>query len=1153
MVVNIQGTQLQYATTILEQLNLSKDQIEQLTKYLKDEAGDEVLSNLTYQDLSKLEPKLSKSISDKLKQNINYNDSIRLVNILFAIGGATCVNLVPMSMVLADAVRKGLFDEAKWIALEAARCGKSQISTSFPDSLISGVSDAEVLKKAVAQQMHQTIDAELLLLTAYFIKKYPTFTEIETADRELIERYERIVMEEMEQFLGELMMSSSEIKQVMEAIENHTVDDNILNIVGKKRKPSGFFHLFLSGCAYLNYAFSEKLTDVVTICLVTDTRKILDSLAAIGKSVPSGRGLMQNGGNLDKVFHLDAVNYIKWAARSEQEAILLEQYEKDEQRFLAIMADMGFAQQNVMLRVVKKKNSAYYEEYVKKLSNVEQDNIINSITNTLQVCADEVREYLRGNAEVSTLYPFEQQLKTLRIYNTKVRSYVELYHDYIFQVRFMILKVLTGEPYAIRWEFENDDYVPVAEKLESLFMDFDDENLDLPHQLYALELISNMYWSEDIINRIQEIGIKIFSKYLAERRQACIEAFAGASAYGRVLGLYVLEKDAAANKQEILAYAQDSSKSVKEELLRICCANPSWEAEIKALLDSKKQAERELAVKVLVQWDENKYKEDLKNAFQKEKSAKIKALLEKALSIESDADVSSSDDLVKELHKGGKKRTLAWAYETPFSIVHKKDGTEADEEYLQAILLCYTQADGSWVSKNAALLAKNLNAAELALYVNELFDKWLEKGAESKKKWVLYAAAIHGGTDIIQKIQHQLNEWPKAARGAIAAEAVQALALSPLPQALLIVDGISRKFKFKQVKAAAGKALDFAAAQLRITTEELADKIVPDIGFDENMQREFDYGERKFTVKITVALEIEVFDENGKKLKNLPAPGKKDDAEKAAAAYEEFKQMKKQMKATVNSQKMRLELALSSERLWRVEAWKDLFVKNPIMHQFAIGLIWGIYEDHVLIQSFRYMEDGSFNTEDEDEYTLPDDGKIGLVHPIELSEESLGKWKEQLEDYEITQPFEQLYREIACVTEEEKESKHLERFGGCLVNDLSLGGKLQSLGWYRGSVQDAGGFYTYYREDSALGLGVELYFSGSFVGGGYDGDVTVYDARFYKAGTVRRGSYMYDEVEEEDAYYLKDVPPRYFSEVVLQLQKATASSKERDENWKSHQ
>ena len=534
--------------------------------------------------------------------------------------------------------------------------------------------------------------------------------------------------------------------------------------------------------------------------------------------------------------------------------------------------------------------------------------------------------------------------------------------------------------------------------------------------------------------------------------------------------------------------------------------------------------------------------------------------------------VLTLQDLVKQIHKGGKKRTLAWAYETPFSEVHKKvagvpvpdggtpdDGASnsgvsdsstsdngvsnsnvggnqnisgpilADEEYLQAILLSYASMSTCGVNKDAAALAAELNEAEFAVYVNELFDKWLALGAEAKKRWVLYAASIHGGTDIIKKLQHQINEWPQHSRGAIAADAVQALALNPKPEALLIVDSISRKFKFRQVKAAAAEALKFAAEQLGITTEELADRIVPNLGFDEKMERHFDYGERSFTVTITPALEIEVFDENGKKLKNLPAPGKKDDPEKSADSYAAFKEMKKQMKTTVNSQKMRLEMALSTERKWTCEAWKKLFVENPIMHQFAIGLIWGIYEDNKLTQTFRYMEDGSFNTEEEEEFILPENDRIGLVHPVELSEESITAWKTQLEDYEITQPIEQLSRPVYHMTKEEADSKSMERFGGYILNDLSLIGKMQNMGWYRGQAEDAGIFYYFYREDKEQGLRAELNFSGTYVAGENE-DVTVLDVKFNKK--------------------ISELSERYFSEIVMQTARAVSSSQEKNEFWK---
>ena len=100
-------------------------------------------------------------------------------------------------------------------------------------------------------------------------------------------------------------------------------------------------------------------------------------------------------------------------------------------------------------------------------------------------------------------------------------------------------------------------------------------------------------------------------------------------------------------------------------------------------------------------------------------------------------------------------------------------------------------------------------------------------------------------------------------------------------------------------------------------------------------------------------------------------------------------------------------------------------------------------------------------------------------------------------------------------------------------------------------MQDGGFFDTYYREDAELGMGVELHFSGNAIGGYYE-KVTLYDARFYKAGTVERGSYVYDEADQKKAYRLKEVPPRYFSEMVLQLSQVAASSEEQDENWKKN-
>ena len=112
---------------------------------------------------------------------------------------------------------------------------------------------------------------------------------------------------------------------------------------------------------------------------------------------------------------------------------------------------------------------------------------------------------------------------------------------------------------------------------------------------------------------------------------------------------------------------------------------------------------------------------------------------------------------------------------------------------------------------------------------------------------------------------------------------------------------------------------------------------------------------------------------------------------------------------------------------------------------------------------------------------------------------------------------------------------------------MSLGGKLTAQGWYRGEVEDGGGFYTYYREDKELDLGAVINFSGIYVGGSNE-DVTVYEIRFFKA--VNLSTWSYDREVETKSLVLSEIPERYFSEIVLQVAKATASSTERNENWK---
>lgn len=125
----------------------------------------------------------------------------------------------------------------------------------------------------------------------------------------------------------------------------------------------------------------------------------------------------------------------------------------------------------------------------------------------------------------------------------------------------------------------------------------------------------------------------------------------------------------------------------------------------------------------------------------------------------------------------------------------------------------------------------------------------------------------------------------------------------------------------------------------------------------------------------------------------------------------------------------------------------------------------------------------------------------------------------------------------------------MHRFGVRILPGISLLGRLQKSGWYQSSIQDGGSYHTFYREAPSVGMGVELRFFGACVGYSDETDVTVCDAVFYHSGTMERGSCVYDSPSDENTFALGAVPPRYYSEIVLQLEQATAPSTNINPDW----
>ncbi|MGN0393992.1 MAG: hypothetical protein ACI4EF_01390, partial [Coprococcus sp.] len=808
---------------LAEDVKFSDKELKICEDYLYGNKGQETLQELSFRDLSSLTRGkmyyLMGELEDK-KQNILLDKAF---NILFATGQVTIGNLMPYW--LKNKLIGISDDEAsKKIAIESKITSEVQLDyyRAHIDKMVNfSQKNADVFKEALKYQ--ENPKGQVILMSVYFLEKYTDRTaacvEILPQDKDLMEKYEELVINKFANY-----------------------DQNDVFQFG-------------AGISYLNYQLSDKLKDVLATCI---KKNVKDALWAINKvSMDSIMDIINTYHDLETEFDVPAEAIIRMLSEygTRRSDVLAELVKESPESYLKAMENSRITTKDFMYDLLKKNNEKVYNEQVERdikngLSKEKENRIYAVLDRKKNIAA--AKAYLSGDFTIEQLLKNENENTASHLNSGEsaaITNFCERYHDEELCRRCEVYAWVSLSTGYLRELIIENNRIKV-DKVKKLFNDLNVEKLDIYHQVMGLEAIPYIEPDEKK-NTFIEIAAEIFTGYLKERKDEVIDAFSKADKTGELVGLKVMGKEAAEYKQEILKYAKESNKMIQEELINICAEHPEWEEDIKNLLKASKAPERELAVKIYIKWLDKDIscKELFDQALEVEKNSKVRKLLENALVMINekafDSGALSKEDLVEELHKGNKKRNLEWAYSTPFSPVHKISGEEASEEYLQAIFLSYDSMKTYGVSKNAELLAEDLNPEEFAVYVNELFDKWLEAGAEAKKRWVLYVSAIHGGIDIVKKLKFNIQEWPQNARGAIAAEAIQALALNPIPEALLFVDGASRKFKNKQVKNAAGKALEFAASQLGLTTEELADRIVPDLGFDENMERIFDYGERK--------------------------------------------------------------------------------------------------------------------------------------------------------------------------------------------------------------------------------------------------------------------------------------------------------------------
>lgn len=372
-----------------------------------------------------------------------------------------------------------------------------------------------------------------------------------------------------------------------------------------------------------------------------------------------------------------------------------------------------------------------------------------------------------------------------------------------------------------------------------------------------------------------------------------------------------------------------------------------------------------------------------------------------------------------------------------------------------------------------AIVKEACTPDSLAEFAWDLFEAWTAGGAPAKENWAFAALGLLGDDETARRLAPRIREWPGQSQHQRAVMGLDLLAAIGSDVALMHLNGIAGKVKFKALQDRAREKVAVVAQARGFTASELADRLVPDLGLDERGSLALDFGPRQFVIGFDETLKPFVKDAQGTRLKDLPKPLRTDDPVLSAATTDRYKQLKKDAKAIASLQVSRLEMSMVDRRRWTTADFRLFFLEHPLMRHLAARLVWGLYDaQDTLVGGFRVAEDWTLADAGDARFELPVDARIGLVHVIEMPAGLQAAFGQVIADYEFLQPFRQLGREVYTLTPQELAGAKVDRFAARQVATGSVLG-LVNRGWQRGQAQD-GGWVGWFSKAVGAGLEVQM-------------------------------------------------------------------------------
>lgn len=596
--------------------------------------------------------------------------------------------------------------------------------------------------------------------------------------------------------------------------------------------------------------------------------------------------------------------------------------------------------------------------------------------------------------------------------------------------------------------------------------------------------------------------------------------------HAQVFGI-IQQFDFSSIADKLFDYAINHSTKATRELATQTLAKLGKQvfSQAKELLSAKNADNRIVGALVLSKLNTVEANEALKNVIDTEKNDDTRDIIIDALIDElygTQLSLTQIKELIIKAEKRGKLSKLSekWIDERDLPAIYWTDDSKLNE--IEVRFLFYRMARGKGFNSDTEIrqTMNVIDKTRSGAFAKKLIQAFADSGSNTKFKHYLTTGGQLGGDEVLPTLKGIFTYNMSEKRYKMAEYAVEAMGMIGTNKALRNVEVISRKFASKRpsVSERAIQVLSAAATELNISTDELADRIIPDFEFD-GLFKTFDVDGEEYRAFISSDFTLCFFDEDNKLRKSVP---KNTNSE----LKKEFKEIEKEVRDIVKSQSGRLEKYLIEERQWTSEQWQAFFLQNPIMFVYTMKLLWAVFdENHQLKDVFYCHEDTSLYNYADEEIELEETDKISILHPIYLTPEQISLWKAKIYELDKTPIFPQLDRIVFRVLPEEQEKNYTRIFAN---QDIPKGADfvastIEKYGWIK-STGDGGHLELVKKYPKTE---IRAYANIEGVYAWYQGGNT--------KATVHEISFIGKNWQEK--ILLKDILPVFFSEVMYDIQR----------------